>query len=199
MAKWICTYEGRKATLSASGVAAPSWGSFDARIWWRDIYRVELHNMMNEARASGQPAPFWRMYDKNGQLRCLTRYRVELADSKTTVRWEGPSWQVLVKEAKSLGEELLGTGESLASFMEDRMDDTILSHLGVPNSHALLHWILKPRTFADTPSNVLDSRGCYLDGPQLADQIKRRLQWLYKHGFIYHTGKVGKGTRWAVT
>jgi hypothetical protein len=94
--RWRCTYPGKPETLgiAASGHVAPSWDSFDKRVWEKGDLRITLTNLHlkypeRQARAPGKIAVYRVLCEQVfGDL----PYRLSSA--------QGTNWTALVKSMK---------------------------------------------------------------------------------------------------
>jgi len=86
--RWRLVYGGRRDDLAACGYAAPSWRSFDRRIWQLGVKTLTLVNLRNP--------PHWvRAPGK------IATYRVELSEAgKVTDSMEGHDWAAVVRAMK---------------------------------------------------------------------------------------------------
>lgn len=87
MSCWRCSYYGAPDKISKSGHAAPSWCTFDKRVWKKGDYTITLRNLNNEGdpRAPGKIATY----------RVELRYLARLIETQ-----RGHDWQKLVREMK---------------------------------------------------------------------------------------------------
>ena len=84
MSHWRCTYQGRPDSESKSGHAAPSWHTFDRRVWRRGDYEIELINLHR--------AP----------PRRIATYQITLRGPRgELLRVTGFNWQRIVREVKT--------------------------------------------------------------------------------------------------
>lgn len=176
MSHWKCTYPGKKDDFSASGHAAPSWHVFDKRVWQKGELTLTLTNRTQDSRREGNPREYWIITDVNGQERKVIRYRVELFDGKLTRAWEGSNWIGLVQSVQDYADD-----------PEGWLDARILEILEECSSYGCTAQSIAVEVF-DTP-NVTRNH---------TNPVRMRLMWLAAHGFIYHAGNVGRGTRWAI-
>lgn len=91
MTRFGIVYKGRPDPFSVSGIASPSWHTFDRRVWERDtpsgVHQITLTNLTN---ADHRVRPIGR----------ATLYRVVLTVAGEEVgRWEKSDWRYLYRTA----------------------------------------------------------------------------------------------------
>jgi hypothetical protein len=176
MSHWKCVYPGKRDDLAASGHVAPSWHAFDKRVWQKGELTLTLTNRTQDSRREGNPREYWIITDVNGQERKVTRYRVEVDDGRCIRAWEGSNWIELVEAVKDYLED-----------PDDWLDDRILEVLeacpifGCTVKNLAVDIFFTPHV---TRNHI--------------NPVRMRLMWLVAHGFVYHAGNVGRGTRWAI-
>jgi len=86
---WRLVYPGRPDPVSASGYAAPSWHTFDKRVWRRYLGGVKFYELTLRRQR-------WNAHKK------IATYYVELRNEKGRVISNrfGHDWQALVREMK---------------------------------------------------------------------------------------------------
>lgn len=184
MSKWKCTYKGKQVDLynGKLGPSAPSWHTFDRRTWQKGNKKVVLSNLTNLSREAGDPREYWITRDKNGQERMVTRYAVVVFyPPENPCKIVGSDWQALVNTGKQIADGYL----TFEQWMLDETDSEILKVLEHYGSFgAKLHDVCHGLR-----------RNLWKPDKQL---VQKRLAWLADHGFVYHVGKVGTGTRWRI-
>jgi len=177
MNQWKMTYPGKPEPYhAASGYAAPSRHTFDKWVWKKDGYILTLTNRTNDSQREGKTKEYWVTRDCNGVERKVIRYRVELDDGKYIRVWEGSSWVELVAAVKDYAED-----------PEGWLDDRILELLEESSSYGC--------TVKNLAIDVFDT---FYVTSNHTRTVRMRLIWLADHGFVYHAGNVGRGTRWAI-
>lgn len=113
MTKWNCIYMGKPDKFAAGGHAAPSWHTFDERVWkkGKDLTLI-LRNVTNDSREDGDRPPKKWIHEVTiqgkTQKRHSTFYRVTLyfPSDGSVYAWEGSNWQLLVTQAKQFGNQI---------------------------------------------------------------------------------------------
>lgn len=184
MSRWKCVYKGKPVSLFNGhlGPSAPSWHTFDARIWERGDARVTLHNLTNLARNAGDPREYWLIRDKSGQHRRVTRYGVVVTKPNMLMcKLQGGNWTELVQQAKDIADGAV----TFEQWRENWLDDELLAIIEESNVWGI-HL-----------SNIEWELSCNLMKPD-RKLIRKRLRWLTVHGFIFPAGGTGAGTRWRI-
>lgn len=81
---WKLTYAGRPDAHAVSGVAAPSWHTFDRRVWRMDDYELELTNLQKKVPGK------------------IATYKVTVRRGESVViERESHDWTALVRDVKA--------------------------------------------------------------------------------------------------
>jgi len=87
---WTLTYAGAPDDISKAGVAAPSWHTFDKRVWRLGDLELTLINLHNHYG-----------YKRHYPFTQFLRYKVTVCRGSEILHLEtGNDWMALVKRAK---------------------------------------------------------------------------------------------------